>query len=112
VLCGVMLVFDMENVLALLEGNAVKFTQHFKLRIKERNIRFSEVRKALISGKIIEEFPNDQPLPSILILGYADNKPLHIVIGIDDYLLWLITVYVPSNELWENDFKTRKDDVQ
>ena len=53
--------------------------------------------------------PDDYPLPSILILGYTiEGKPIHVVIGIDDALLWLITVYFPSLDIWELDYKTRK----
>ena len=31
---------------------------------------------------------------------------------VDDDLLWLITAYVPSCDLWESDNKTRKDAVK
>ena len=104
--------FDMESIHAMFTGNAVKFTEHFKIRLKERGILFSHVKQALMSGEIIEEVPNDQPNPSVLILGYANNIPLHIAVGVDDDLLWLITAYVPSCDLWENDNKTRKDAVK
>ena len=104
--------FDMESIHAMFAGNAVKFTQHFKIRIKERGIRFSEIKQALISGEIIEEIPDDQPNPSVLVLGYVNNVPLHVAIGIDDDLLWLITTYIPSPDIWEDDYKTRKDAVQ
>jgi hypothetical protein len=103
--------FDIASIQVMLEGNAVKFTQHFKMRLKERGIKFSEVKQALLSGEIIEEIPDDLPNPSILILGYANGLPLHVAVGIDDTLIWLITVYVPSNDMWEDDYKTRKDAV-
>ena len=102
--------FDIESIQAMLRGNAVKFTEHFKLRVKERNIKFAYVKSALLFGEIIEQCPNDQPLPSILIMGYTnENNPLHVVVGIDDDLIWLITAYFPSLDIWENDYKTRKD---
>ena len=101
--------FDIESIRAMIVGNAAKFTQHFKIRIKERGIRFSEVKQALLSGEIIEQVLDDQPIPSVLVLGYANDKPLHVVVGIDDDLIWLITTYIPSNEIWKNDYKTRKD---
>ena len=108
----VLSMFDMETIHAMLVGNAVKFTEHFKIRLKERGIRFSDVKQALMSGEIIEEVQNDQPNPSVLILGNANNMPLHIAIGIGDDLLWLITAYVPSCDIWENDNKTRKGAVK
>ena len=103
--------FDMDSIHAMFAGNAVKFTQHFKIRLRERGIRFSEVKQALLSGEIIEELPDDQPNPSILVFGYANGNPLHVAIGVDDALIWLITAYVPSSDIWEDDCKTRKDGI-
>ena len=41
--------------------------------------------------EIIEQDLQDIPNPSVLILGYThDNKPLHIVVGVDDAKLVLI----------------------
>ena len=60
-------------------------------------------------GKIIEQCPDDQPLPSILIFGQTkDSPPLHVVVGIDDAFIFLITAYIPSSEIWEADYMTRK----
>ena len=43
-------------------------------------------------------------------LGYAiKNRVLHVVVGISDTRIWLITAYEPSIEQWNNDFKVRKD---
>lgn len=101
--------FDIESIQAMFNGNAVKATHHFKARVKERNIKFADIRHVLVSGKIIEQCQNDQPLPSILIFGHTkEDKPLHIVVGIDDDLIFLITAYFPSAGIWEADNITRK----
>jgi len=53
--------------------------------MKERNIKFADVRMAVQSGEIIEQDLQDIPNPSVLIPGYArNNKPLHVAIGTDD----------------------------
>jgi len=101
--------FDMESIQALYDGNAVKYTRHFRGRIEERNIKKSEVTQALLSGEIIEQSPNDEPLPSILVLGYtSDDKPLHIAVSVDDDVIWLVTAYFPTLAIWEANYKTRK----
>jgi len=101
--------FEIENIQAMLNGGAVDYSIHYRYRMKERNIKQSEVRQALLAGEIIEEVPDDEPLPSILVLGYTDTgKPLHIVISVDDYRICLVTVYVPTLDIWETDYKTRK----
>jgi hypothetical protein len=61
-----------------------------------------------MSGEIIEQYPDDYPYPSVLILGYSDGKPLHVVTGVGGEKVWLITAYFPTLAQWENDYKTRK----
>lgn len=60
-------------------------------------------------GEIIERYPNDYPYPSCLLLGSAVNKrKIHIVCGIGNGKLYIITAYYPDTDKWENDYKTRK----
>ena len=108
-LYGVLEVYDVESIQVLYENHAVEYSQHFRIRMKERNIKFADIKIAIQSGEIIEQDLQDVPNPSVLILGYArDNKPIHIVVGMDDAKLILITAYFPMPTLWEADNKTRK----
>jgi hypothetical protein len=78
-------------------------------RLKERNITRKQVAQAIMSGEIIEQNPDSQPLPGVLILGYiADSIPLHIAVRIEDYRIVLVTAYVPALDKWESGYKTRK----
>ena len=48
-----------------------------------------------------------------ITLDFAYNsydEYFHVVCGISDEELWLITAYRPSVEKWESDLKTRKVD--
>ena len=102
--------YDIESIQALYANHAVEFSQHFRNRMKERNIKFADVKRAIQTGEIIEQDLKDVPNPSVLILGYSlDNKPLHIALGIEDARLVLITTYSPSKTLWEDDYKTKKE---
>ncbi len=52
-----------------------------------------------------------RPLPDCLVLGALPNhEPLHAVIAIGAAAnkLFVVTVYRPSDEEWENDWQTRK----
>ena len=40
----------------------------------------------------------------------SHDEYFHVVCGISDEELWLITAYRPSVEKWESDLKTRKVD--
>jgi hypothetical protein len=68
-----------------------------------------DVLTALTNGEIIEQYPNDYPFPSCLVLGYIKaGKALHIVCGSNGTELWLITAYIPSLAKWTEDFKYRR----
>ncbi len=73
------------------------------------NFFINNVKEALNHGKIIEYYSDDYPYPSCLILGLSKGiGPLHVVCGIGEENLWIITVYKPNNKLWEFDNKTRR----
>lgn len=62
-----------------------------------------EVYEAVLSGKIIENYPEDEPYPSCLIYGRTSRKrPLHIVcaFSMDEDLSVVITVYEPILKKW------------
>ena len=68
---------------------------------------------AIDYGEIIEQYPNDFPFPSCLILGLSINGVyIHIVVSMNDDKIYLITAYVPNSDKWETDMKTRRQEVK
>ena len=101
---------DIEKIREMCRDESIEMTSHCLLRLQQRNIRFAEIKEAVRNGEIIEEYPNDYPYPSCLILGYTnDKKVLHIVVGLGETKLWLITVYKPDINQWSSDYKSRKE---
>ena len=65
---------------------------------------------SILNGEIIEEYEEDYPYPSCLVYGVTlNNKVLHIVCGIGDIDLWIITAYYPDDLEWEKDLRTMKE---
>lgn len=64
----------------------------------------------LEGGEVIEEYPDDTPFPSALILGFVSSGPLHVVAALDASGPdpYIITVYRPSPDKFEPDWKTRR----
>lgn len=80
------------------------------MKIQERDIHPSDIIHCVEAGQIIENYPDDYPYPSCLVLGETvSRKPLHAVIGIGRGMAWLITAYIPDPEKWSDDFTTRKE---
>ncbi len=69
-----------------------------------------EVYEAVLSGKVIEDYPNDAPYPSCLIYGRTrKGRPIHLVCAYSasERLGIVITTYEPDPEKWL-DFSRRK----
>jgi hypothetical protein len=59
-------------------------------------------------GKEIESYPDDKPYPSRLLLGWAEDRPIHVVTATAGHDIIVITVYEPDPEHWEPGFERRK----
>ena len=75
----------------------------------DRMISTSEVRKIIFEGEIIEDYPEDARGHSCLMVGYGDaDRALHVVCAPKDEYLAIITAYVPDEEQWDAEFRTRR----
>jgi hypothetical protein len=76
----------------------------------ERAISPDEVKDVVTQAEMIEEYPGDIPFPSILILGFVDKRPVHVVAAVDKKTdnCYVITVYIPDASIWSDDFRTRR----
>jgi len=75
----------------------------------ERGFSVDDVRAVLTTGEAIEEYPDDFPFPSRLVLGFVQERPVHVVAAhsAQDETI-IITVYEPDATEWESGFKKRK----
>lgn len=69
-----------------------------------------ELRQVLEEGTLIEEYPDELPYPGYLILGYVDNRPLHIVAADNEFdkVTIVRTMYEPDPDRWDSTFTRRK----
>ena len=89
---------------------AVQYTAHILSRLEERGIFASDVRHCIMTGQIIEQYPEDYPYPSCLVSGEdADGQALHTVVGIGGGHIWLITAYRPNPARWKDGYSKRKE---
>ena len=99
-----------EQIRSLCSDGNIEVTGHMLKRLEQRHISFTEVKEVIMQGEIIEDYPHDYPFPSCLIFGCTvKNRVLHIVVGIGDSKLWLITAYEPDKEEWSKDCRTRRE---
>jgi len=86
------------------------FRVHAVQRMFERGIAKEDIRQALKTGKTIEAYPEDQPCPSRLVLGWIGTRPIHVVVADNPVQqeTIVITVYEPDPTRWETGFERRR----
>ena len=102
--------FDVYGLKRNIEKGHVQWQQHALERIFQRGVKREDVFGVLQEGEIIEEYFDDKPWPSALFLGWVDGQPLHVVAAYSREFqkVAIVTVYEPSLEYFENDFRTRR----
>ena len=101
---------NIDNIKQKVKMGQIRWTNHVMIRLLQRNISQNDIENAILNGEIIEEYENDYPYPSCLVYGVnVKNEILHIVCGINDIELWIITAYYPDNIQWEENFKKRRE---
>ena len=99
-----------EGIQAKVVAGEYEFSRHAVDQSIKRHISLQEVREAVASSQMIEDYPNDKYGPSCLLLGFTQNmRPLHIQCCDPARLLVkVVTVYEPDPNQWI-EWKTRKE---
>jgi hypothetical protein len=88
--------------------DAFIISNHARVRMFQRNISTEEIENVITSGEMIEDYPDDEPCPSALFLGFTKGIPCHIVVAQCIDHARIITVYQPEKDKWI-DYKIRRD---
>ena len=93
-----------------MDCSAIRFTRHAFERLFARAVPPDSVIRIVKEGEAIASYPDDVPFPSVLMLGYELDGPLHVVVARDPKtgVCFIVTVYRPELDLWSDDFKTRR----
>jgi len=101
--------FEVELLRQAVKLGAVHWSRHALRRSLERSIPRQRILDAILKGEVIEVYPQDMPLQSLLLM-HTDREPLHVVCAYDatNRVTNIITVYHPDLEHFEPDLKTRR----
>jgi hypothetical protein len=85
-------------------------SRHAFERMFQRAISPTVVTLRIQADNIIARYPDDRPFPSVLMLGFDGDRPIHIVVARDSETsaCYVVTVYVPDPTLWNETFTERK----
>jgi len=100
-----------EDILRTIREDQFRISNHAVEEMENDDLDLENVLYSVEKGKIIEEYPKSRITSSCLIFG-MDTKfnPIHSVWGFfeEKYYSVLITVYIPNQNEWMEDFKTRR----
>ncbi|WP_343412426.1 DUF4258 domain-containing protein, partial [Candidatus Amarolinea dominans] len=93
-------------------GERVLWSRHATAKLVDYSLRRADVETALARCLLIEDYlPLHRPLPDCLVLGtLPSGSPFHAVIAIDEAnrRIFVVTIYLPARERWQDDWQTRK----
>ena len=100
-----------EDIWNSIQSGNYKVSEHAFEEMDEDNLDLENVLHSIENGEIIENYPKSRIAPSCLISGtdYESNA-VHSVWGYFKEKLFsvLITVYIPNQNEWKEDNKTRR----
>ena len=93
-----------------MDCSEILFSRHALRRMFQRGVGISEVTRIVREGEVIEEYPDDEPWPEVVLLGEVANLALHVVVGREPVTLRCvtITVYWPDLDRWDERFRHRR----
>ena len=99
-----------EEVIGAIRHDRIRITDHADEEAQADQLSFDEIFASVLQSEVIENYPDDRPLPSCLIYGNSRGEELvHSVWAYNRETGWaaLITVYRPDPERWL-DWRTRR----
>jgi hypothetical protein len=85
------------------------FSRHADRERQNDGFFVEEVEEAILTGKIIEQYPDTGRGASCLVVGFTrTGKPLHAVMGMQGKTAVVVTVYVPKPPKFSTPFERGK----
>jgi hypothetical protein len=80
------------------------------MRLEQRSLGSEILLKGAGSLEVIECYPDDKYLPSFLLRGELEGRVFHtrIAADVEARNIRVVTVYIPSPEEWDSEFRTRR----
>ncbi len=90
--------------------DALIYSGHALDQMFARDISVDDIKAILDICEVVASYPDDRPYPTELLLGWAGDRPIHVVLAYNETTrtAYIVTTYVPDAELWSKDYKTRR----
>ena len=86
---------DIQEIKIRIRNNEYVYTHHAEIERQADELTLAQIEAALLSGEILEQYPDTGRGSSCLVVGFAADVPVHVVCGWRGDKISLITVYIP-----------------
>ena len=88
---------DIDWIRGKIKQSEYYFSKHGDQARQADNLTIIEVEESLLTGRILEQYPDTGRGESCLVAGFSDDgKPVHVVCGRRGNWLAIVTVYIPT----------------
>ena len=88
---------DIDWIRGKIKQSEYYFSKHGDQARQADNLTIIEVEESLLTGRILEQYPDTGRGESCLVAGFSDDgKPVHAVCGKRGNWLAIVTVYIPT----------------
>lgn len=97
---------ELHWIIGCVAAQQYRYSRHGDKERQNDGLSLLEVEEALLSGRILEQYPDTGRGESCLFVGFSDaGKPIHIVCGrMGDWLV-IVTVYIPTPPKFKTPFE-------
>ena len=81
-----------------IKDNEYVYSLHAEIERKADELTFHQIEKALLNGKILEDYPDTGRGESCLVLGFSDDIPIHAVCGWRGHNYPLLPYMYPNHQ--------------
>jgi len=96
------------NIKKASKNNKVLLRKHADERAGKRKISYSDILDVIMTGEVVEYYPDSKPMPACLLMKQAEGDiPLYVVCGFDGETCYIITVHWLDSEKWSDPWTRR-----
>ena len=86
---------DLKLIIQKVRNGQYVISQHADRERQNDNLTIVQLKDAIFSGRILEQYADTGRGKSCLVAGIAANVPIHIVCGMRGDKIVFVTVYIP-----------------
>jgi hypothetical protein len=86
---------DIDKIKSKVRQSQYVYSLHADIERRAEALTMAQVEEALLSGRILERYPDTGRGESCLIVGFSGKIPIHAVCGWRGEKVVLITLYTP-----------------